>query len=668
MTRRSRWDKLQLLPIRGITRSVIWVAALTVLVACIGSSHGEEVPLQERFDVVGIEAMVQAVVGEAAQLYDSDGEEAFEDITGSAPGQTGYSAFVLNFTTGEIVAYAGHLQMVGSVLDGIFVADRPYDEIVRDLRSSEGVWITSPLTNTETHTTQMARVWMTLSDGYVFGAGYFLPDLQAQVKTAEALQLYLTHGNDAFTMITPDTHVYNDALYPLVLNATTVEVMAHGAYPQLPGTIHHAFLTLTDRPYGEIMADLERDGAAWTSYISTNPATGTQQLKRTWLYLHDGLIFAAGYYLPDSRTRSLVDQTVSAYDHGSSAAFARINSLADGRESVFITATNWDQRIVADSKDPNRVGDFWFDHFEANRSPPDIIDEVLFHGGAWVNNIETNPTTDTEQIRRSWVQLHGVIVYTAGYYIADLEAQSAVDLALLIYENDPETALDRITLPDGRGQDNTGKGAYTDTAYPFVINSTTLRIVAHGAFPEFVDECCSEASRETGDLQLEDTIKEIREDGAAWVTYEFTNPDTGIAQEKRTWLFWHDGLVFGSGYHIRDSQVQAIVAHLTFAYTDSGDINRLKIAVSGSHAYHFIIDPETMEVVAHGGGPELAADDSLSLTAADRATGEILADLESSPGAWSEYTTVNPETGQQEKKRSYLAMYGGYVFGAGYYE
>lgn len=75
-----------------------------------------------------------------------------------------------------------------------------------------------------------------------------------------------------------------------------------------------------------------------------------------------------------------------------------------------------------------------------------------------------------------------------------------------------------------------------------------------------------------------------------------------------------------------------------------------------------------MEVVKHGGKPDLAADDSLSLTAADRTAAKILEDLEGSLGTWSEYTMVNPETDMQEHKRSWLTMYEGYVFGAGYYD
>lgn len=516
-----------------------------MLAACIGPAHGEAALQQDGFDATGIEAMVRAAAEEAARLYSSDGREAFEDITGSAPGEIGHPTFVLNSTTGEIEAYAGSPQVVGSVLGGVFAADRPYDEIMEDLRDGEGAWITTPLTNQETRTAQMARVWMTLSDGYVF---------------------------------------------------------------------------------------------------------------------------AAGYYLHDFRVQSLVKQIVSAYDQDQDAALARINSLAGEGMEIHLSAVDLLQVIKADSDDQGRIGDFWYDHYKTNQSPDDIF-KLLFYGGTWVNNIEVNPATGIEQIRRSWVHQHGGLIFIAAYFITDSEAKSVADLALLTYENDPGTAFERITFPDGDGGDHASRdNIYADITYPFVINGTTHRVVAHGAVPGFVDECCSEASRETGDLPLDDAIKTIREDGAAWVTYSVAGPDDGTAREKRAWLSWHDGLVFGSGYYLYDSRVQAIAAQHAFAYMDSGDINRPDTAAPQSHLYHFVVDPETMEVMVHGGGPELAADDSLSLTAADRATDEILADLEGSWGAWSEYTTVNPETGLQEHKRSWLTMHGGYVFGAGYYD
>ena len=517
-------------------KPAIWAAALAVLVTGIGSAQGEVATQQDEFDATVVETMVQAAAEEAARLYGSDGKEAFGDITGLDPDKAEYPIFVLNSTTGEIVAYAGHPQMVGSVLSGVFAADRPYDEVMEDLRGGEGAWITTLFTNEDIRANQMARIWMTLSDGYVF---------------------------------------------------------------------------------------------------------------------------AAGYYLSDFRIQALVDKIVSVYDDDKDAAYAMINSLHEEYEDIYITAISLFQQIIAISHYPDRVGDHWSDHYNTYQSSSEII-AILIHGGTWVNNIEVNLATDIEQMRRSWVQQHDGIIYATGYFIADSAAKSAVDLALLTYEDEPETAFDRITFG--------GRGNYTDAAYPFVINGTTHQMVAHGANPEFVDKCCSNANQETGDLPLDDVIEEIRSDGPAWFTYNVTNPDSGIVLEKRAWLAWHDGFIFGSGYHLYDSLVESIVAQYSFAYAESEDVNRLDTPAPESHIYHFVIDTETMEVVVHGGGAELAADDSLSLTAADRSADDILADLESSHGTWSEYTTTNPETGMQEHKRSWLTMQGKYVFGAGYYD
>lgn len=517
-----------------------------MLVSGVGSAQGEGTIQLDESDATEIEGMVQAAVEDAVLRYESDGKKAFEEITGLVPSKVKYPTFILNSTTGKIEAYAGQSQMVGRILSGVFAADRPYDEIVEGLRSGEGIWVTSLLTNQDTLSKQTARVWLTLNDEYVFGAGYYIRDFKIQ---------------------------------------------------------------------------------------------------------------------------SLVKQITSVFDHDRDEAFAMINSLADEDETYMIVVDPLLQTILANNQDPGRIGDIWSNYYKTYQSPSQIF-ALLIHGNVWVNNLEVNPATGADQVRRSWVHQHGGVIFVTAYFITDSEAKSVVDLARLIYADDPQTAFDRITFAGGNGQDHMrmSDDVFTDVTHPFVINGTTHQIVAHGTMPEFVDECCSEASQVTGDLPLDDIINDTRESGAVWATYNVANPDNGAVSEKRAWLSWHDGFVFGSGYNMHDSQVQAIANHYAFAYEDSGDINQLGPVTPKSHFYLFVIDPETLEVVKHDGKPDLAADDSLSLTAADRTTAEILADLEGSLGAWSKYTTVNPETGMQEHKRSWLTMHDGYVFGAGYYD
>lgn len=100
---------------------------------------------------------------------------------------------------------------------------------------SEGAWASYMSYNPDTRTRQLERAWMVLHEGYVFGSGYFAPDARVQAVVDEALLLYAEHGNDTFAMITPETPPHTSALYPFVLNATTTEAMASGAYPSCWG-------------------------------------------------------------------------------------------------------------------------------------------------------------------------------------------------------------------------------------------------------------------------------------------------------------------------------------------------------------------------------------------------------------------------------------------------
>ncbi len=49
--------------------------------------------------------------------------------------------------------------------------------------------------------------------------------------------------------------------------------------------------------YGDDLLAATEDGR-WVSYVFLNPETGEEQRKHTWVVLHDGLIFASGWYEP----------------------------------------------------------------------------------------------------------------------------------------------------------------------------------------------------------------------------------------------------------------------------------------------------------------------------------------------------------------------------------
>ena len=651
-----------------VIASIVAITALAGLAFPISyQDSGDPSSLQTGFDVAGLESKAKAAVDDAINQYRSNGERAFDEMTQTVKiTSIDPFPFVLDAETAEVVAHGANPGLRETILDSIrYHADRPYEQILEDLRDSEGTWVTHVSQNPGALTDQLKRTWLSLDGGYLFGAGYYLPDYRAQSVVEDALSLYGEYGVEAFEIITPDTANPTDALYPFVLNATTTEAMANGAYPHLLATVSDILLNHGDRPYEEVLDDLRRDGGAWISYIFTNPDTNTQQLKRTWLYLHDGLIFASGYYLPDSRVQSLTDEIISIYDLSRDRAFATVNALSEDESSIFLFVVDPStSRIVADN-DPTRRGTHWAAHAVGERSFAELQDDLQEHGSVWENVVVENPSVGTDQVRRTWITLHDGLMFNAGYFIPDSEVQSVVDYAVITYESDKETAFSRLTP----GGDATRLDhIHTDVTYPFVINGTTYRTVAHATIPDFVGMCCSDAIRNTGDRPFDEVLEDMREDGGAWVTYNFTNPDIGIDQLKRTWLFMHDGFIFGSGYYLLDSQVQTVVASAIHGYESSGDVRQID-SVPGARIpfYHFVIDPRTSEVVTHGADGGLVGSDSLSLTAADMPKEAILDELREESGTWSEYSTINPRTGTEEHKRSWLSLHDGYIFGAGYY-
>ena len=85
--------------------------------------------------------------------------------------------------------------------------------------------------------------------------------------------------------------------------------------------------------------------------------------------------------------------------------------------------------------------------------------------------------------------------------------------------------------------------------------------------------------------------------------------------------------------------------------------------------YPYVLDLETQTAVAHGAIPERVGTISRILTEPLTANPMefTLAQIEADGGAWSDYVFVNPITGNDQLKRSWLVERDGYIFAAGYY-
>ena len=614
------------------------------------------------------DVQIQTLVQEALDDYKSIGRDSIDMIT---PDEQifGYDPyiFVVKADTVTTVAHAITPSEVGTISDTLrYKAEKPYAQIVDELERYGHTWISYVFANPDVKMQQLKRSWLQMHDGYIFVSGYYLTDSRVQSLAEGAQLMYQSNGEAAFDIITPDVQGPSDNLHAYVLDAATNVEVANGIFPQNVGEVF-TDVAQQDRPTDEILESLTQNPGDWITYVLKNPSTNTEQVKRVWMQLHDGYIFASGYYLPDSRVQATVDLAVSTYQSVGADGFDRFTALlpiTTDRSSDDLDISEYAVLTLPASRGivPPPVASIGGLTITNDRII-DLYRDLIASGSVWIERVMINPATGTEQVWRSWAYVYDNYIFQSGYFVPDSEVQSVVDRVVFQYDVHGEAAFDIIT-PEEPITD--------DIIYSFVITADTYETVAHETIPEQVGICCSDAIRFTGDRPFEEVLEELNIYGGAWVTYTFVNPNTGTDQNKRTWLYLHDGYIFGSGYYISDSQVQAIVRNAIHTYDlEAENTFELINALSEnrqSQTYPFVIDAATYEIVSDGHDTDMIGTVADALVAADRPVEEILAALESSGGTWSHYMAINPVTGAEELKRTWLSLHDGYIFGSGYHD
>lgn len=632
----------------------------------------EEAAPHQRFDIDSIEARVQAVVLSTIILYESGGTDAFDLISPDTQ-QTGtVYAFVLDAETFETVANGAFSNLHGVVLDTVTHADRPVDDILSDLSLNGVTWAEYMASNPNTNSIQLKRSWLYLHDGYIFGSGYYIPESNMQTVVDDAVSLFESEGRAAFDIITPEMAVQSDALYPFVLNFTTSETVAHGAYPHLLGAVPTSSLHRADRPWPHIQEDLLTNGGTWASYVFTNPDTETRQLKRTWLYLHDGFIFASGYYLQDSRVQSLVDGGIHLYKSQGTDAFDAITPDPENELHTFTYSFVLDAEtleLMAHSGLPDRVGTTDYHLTEADRSLYQIRDELDREEGVWVAYISANPNTRTDQLTRTYLSEYDGYIFAAGYYYPDSRLQSRIDESIYTYRATGPAAFDTISA-----------SSFTDGITQLVRNETHVlaRAFGSGAPPQ----------PQVGPIPLADLNLNIQAARSLESNYNAARDGDGIAtasifsfssitrseQILQVYGAFYDGFVFSGTYIVADADAQSVVDYALRIYESNKENDAWANIITPSDPivtdaiYPFVLNATTWEAVAHGVLPDRVGARAVSIiNTSIEPFEDVLADLEDDGTAWVTYTFFNPGTGTNQTKRTWLVERDGYIFAAGYY-
>lgn len=165
-----------------------------------------------------------------------------------------------------------------------------------------------------------------------------------------------------------------------------------------------------------------------------------------------------------------------------------------------------------------------------------------------------------------------------------------------------------------------------------------------------------------------------------WIDYVYLNPAANFTFErKHTWAVRHDNLIFASGWYERTVSLdstpaeysRALVHQAIARYDVIGKDTILSYynspaSVHGPY-YVFVVDSSDLRSVANGARPDLVG------TIPDRIdpTGYNYSDDLASAtreGGWISYVILNPNTGEQQRKHSWIALHDGLIFGSGWYE
>ena len=580
------------------------------------------------------------------------GEVAF-DVINSMRSNAEVYPFVLDAATLKVVAEGAFPVTVG--LSAVFLsdADRPLEEILEDLEKSDGTWVSYVYSDPNTNRYENKHAWLSLHDGYIFGAGYYeLPDDGAMDSVSAMIRQYGADGEESFASISAVSGV------SFVLDAETLEIVAHTDSDRSGSDIRDAIDI--NWPLESLSSILDNHEGLWLSYQSADPQPDGEYI-RAYLKLHDGYVFGSGYGITlESRIQSLVAEAVQLYDLEGADALDLITAMKGGTEQAVLDPRG--NTIVAWAGYPGiaglNLGGNFFDQDQET-----ILQYLRDHSGLWVDSLSVGAVGSDEIRRNMWVVLHDEYLFAASdFYSPEAVSIAAVDTAVELYKTHGEEAFDRINWQSIR----------PEIIYPFVVDAETWETIAHGTVPGRVGACCSQAIAESNDL---DAAREALEESPGWLEYTFYNPISERNEYKRVWLTTYDGYTFGAGYYYGNfEQSQSVIDDLIDIYETEGKdaaFDSVNAMAASGIEYPFVMEYETLDIVAHGQNPNLVGT-NLRDQEGEGGVGSFIpvAEIESDlyndgDTTFSYYNTLDPETGTTPTKIVLFQLHDGYIFAVG---
>lgn len=246
-------------------------------------------------------AYTKAFVVQAINLYNALGLEAVKEYYNSAASVDGqWYVFVVDENE-TLVTHPDPSEVGKNINDVVGPNGYPAGSSVYAVADENGAWFDYTFPNPATGAAETKHSWMVLHDGVTFGSGWYeqgpsKTDAPAYTRSVvqQAINLYNAVGLDDTLAYYNTRESVDGQWYAFIIDAKTGVSIGHHN-PAIRDRDPSMRVDATGYFYGDDLLSASESGS-WSSYVIVNPGTGENQRKHTFAVLHDGYIFASGWY------------------------------------------------------------------------------------------------------------------------------------------------------------------------------------------------------------------------------------------------------------------------------------------------------------------------------------------------------------------------------------
>ena len=416
---------------------------------------------------------------------------------------------------------------------------------------------------------------------------------------------------------------------------------------------------------------------------------------------------------PDAFTKDFVQLAIDRYNEDGQARALRYFNTEEGVDGQwFVFIIGEDNTIRATHPDQkDLIGQDVRELVDSDGYPYGPVIASASESGRWVTYKDKNPArSGRAQTKNSWVIRYKGQIFGSGWYDAEADSNPVLPPPTAMADEDEAAMEDEAPSrdepdaytkyvvrqaiaryeADGR-QETLGyynRADSVDGQWYVVIADEMDNLTSHPTRPELVGTNLlnpEESSDSTGYFFGE--ILAAASGQGRWVTAAMLNPVTGLEQARHIWAVRRDGLLFTSGWfetpevaeivtppredldaYTKYVVQQAINLHDVTGRDATVAFYNTEESVDGQW-YVFIVDEDNL-VVSHVTVPEnlgLSLVNDIGIDRTGFAFGPVMAAAGES-GRWVSYVYLNPESGQEETKHSWVVRRYGLLFGSGWYE